>query len=320
VHRAVRCRRETFVAICGWHESWDWSAGVVFRHTVPVVHNVVLKFSCHDRVGLTSVVTGFCAERGINLLEVHQFTDQEQAWFFTRLEMEVSTVPPDRAALRAEVGDLAAKLGAQWEWREPGEKRRVALLVSRAGHCLADLLWRWRSGDLPMEVVGVISNHRDLEAAVRREELPFVHLPIDPVDKAAGFTATADQLQAWSTDTVVLARYMQIVPPDFCALYEGRMLNIHHSFLPSFAGAQPYRQAHRRGVKLIGATCHYVTPELDAGPIIEQEVVRVEHYHDRDDLVRLGQDCERLALARGLRYHLHDRVFVHGQKTVVFRD
>jgi len=284
------------------------------------MRSVVLKFSCPDQTGLLAAVTGFCAERGINLLEVHQFTDTGAGWFFSRVEMDVATVPADRAALRAGLRELAARFRGEWTLREPDERRRVALLVSRAGHCLADLLWRWRSGDLPMDLVGIISNHREPAAVVDREGLPFVHIPIEAGSKEQGFAATAGQLADWKTDTVVLARYMQIVPPDLCALYEGRMINIHHSFLPSFAGAQPYQQAYQRGVKLIGATCHYVTAELDAGPIIEQEVVRVEHYHDRPDLVRLGQDCERLALARGLRYHLDDRVFVHGQKTVVFRD
>lgn len=281
---------------------------------------VLLKLSCPDRVGLLARVTGFCAERGINLLEVHQFTDAEAGWFFTRLEMDPHSVPADRAKLRAELSELGRELSAEWVLREPGQKQRVALMVSRAGHCLADLLWRWRSEDLPMELTGVISNHRDLEAVVTREGLPFVHIPVHADKKAEAFAAIEGQLESWKADSVVLARYMQVVPPEVCSRYAGRMLNIHHSFLPSFAGAQPYRKAYDRGVKLIGATCHYVTPDLDAGPIIDQEVVRVEHYHDRGDLVRLGQDCERLALSRGLRYHLADRVFVHGNKTVVFRD
>jgi formyltetrahydrofolate deformylase len=192
--------------------------------------------------------------------------------------------------------------------------------VSREGHCLADLLWRWRSHDLPMDLAGVIGNHPDLEQAAVREGVPFVHLPITPANRAAAFASIDEQLTAWQVDTAVLARFMQIVPPDLCARWSGRMVNIHHSFLPAFAGAAPYRQAHERGVKLIGATCHYVTADLDAGPIIDQEVARVEHFHSLPDLLRLGQDCERLALFRGLRYHLEERVFVHGKRTVVFRD
>lgn len=281
---------------------------------------MLLKLACPDRIGLLSRVTGFCAERRINLLEVHQFTDSGAGWFFTRVEMDPRSVPPDRAGLRAEFAVLARELSAEWVLREPGHRQRVALLVSRAGHCLADLLWRWRSQDLPMDLAGVISNHRDLEAVVTREGLPFVHIPVDPGNREKAFAEVGRRLSAWAADTVVLARYMQIVPPELCAHYAGRMLNIHHSFLPSFAGGHPYAQAYDRGVKLIGATCHYVTPDLDAGPIIEQEVVRVEHHHGPADLVRLGQDCERLALARGLRYHLADRVFVHAGKTVVFRD
>ena len=204
--------------------------------------------------------------------------------------------------------------------RRKEDLRRVALLVSREGHCLADLLWRWRSGDLAMDPAGVISNHCDLEPVATREGLPFVHVPFAAGNKASAFAFIENQLAAWRADTVVLARFMQIVPPAMCGCWSGRMINIHHSFLPAFAGAQPYRQAHERGVKLIGATCHYVTAELDAGPIIDQEVTRVEHFHSPSDLVRLGQDCERLALLRGLHYHLEDRVFVHRGRTVVFRD
>ena len=171
-----------------------------------------------------------------------------------------------------------------------------------------------------MDLVGVIGNHRDLEPAVQREGVPFVHVPVAAGNRDAAFGTIDRQLTDWGAEVAVLARFMQIVPPDMCARWAGRMINIHHSFLPAFAGAQPYRQAHERGVKLIGASCHYVTPELDAGPIIDQEVTRVEHFHSLADLVRLGQDCERLALLRGLRYHLEDRVFVHGNRTVVFRD
>jgi formyltetrahydrofolate deformylase len=171
-----------------------------------------------------------------------------------------------------------------------------------------------------MDLAGVIGNHPDLEQAAVREGVPFVHLPITPASRAAAFASIDEQLTAWQVDTAVLARFMQIVPPDLCARWSGRMVNIHHSFLPAFAGAAPYRQAHERGVKLIGATCHYVTADLDAGPIIDQEVARVEHFHSLPDLLRLGQDCERLALFRGLRYHLEERVFVHGKRTVVFRD
>lgn len=281
---------------------------------------ILLKLSCPDRVGLLAEVTGFCAERSLNLLEAHQFTDNEAGWFFTRLRLQPVGACAGMQSLRDDLAAFATALGAAWTLRERTSRPRAAILVSREGHCLADLLWRWRSGDLDMDLVGVIGNHRDLEPAARREGVEFFHVPVDSVERAAAFAAIERQLAEWRTDVAVLARFMQIMPPDVCARWAGRMINIHHSFLPAFAGAQPYRQAHQRGVKLIGATCHYVTPELDSGPIIDQEVTRVEHFHSLPDLVRLGQDCERLALFRGLRYHLEERVFVHGDRTVVFRD
>ena len=281
---------------------------------------ILLKLSCPDRVGLLAEVTGFCAARSLNLLEAHQFTDNEAAWFFTRLRLQPVGHFAGIKNLHEDLASFASKLEAEWTLRERTTRPRAAILVSREGHCLADLLWRWRSGDLDMDLVGVIGNHRDLEPVARREGVPFVHIPMEPGDRATAFAAIERQLNEWRTEVAVLARFMQIVPPDLCARWAGRMINIHHSFLPAFAGAQPYRQAHQRGVKLIGATCHYVTAELDAGPIIDQEVTRVEHFHSLSDLVRLGQDCERLALFRGLRYHLEERVFVHGERTVVFRD
>ena len=281
---------------------------------------ILLKLSCPDRVGLLAEVTGFCAARSLNLLEAHQFTDNEAGWFFTRLRLQPVGGFAGMETLREDLTSCASKLEAEWTLRERTTRPRAAILVSREGHCLADLLWRWRSGDLDMDLVGVIGNHRDLEQVARREGVPFVHIPMEPVARASAFAAIERQLNEWRTEVAVLARFMQIVPPDLCARWAGRMINIHHSFLPAFAGAQPYRQAHQRGVKLTGATCHYVTAELDAGPIIDQEVTRVEHFHSLPDLVRLGQDCERLALFRGLRYHLEERVFVHGERTVVLRD
>lgn len=281
---------------------------------------ILLKLSCPDRVGLLAEVTNLCAQRSLNLLEAHQFTDNEAGWFFTRLRLQPVGGFAGKESLQGDLAPFAAGLGAEWALRERTTHTRAAILVSREGHCLADLLWRWRSGDLRMDLAGVIGNHRDLEPVARREGVPFVHIPVEAGDREAAFAAIERQLDEWRVGTAVLARFMQIVPPEICARWTGRMINIHHSFLPAFVGAQPYRQAHQRGVKLIGATCHYVTPELDSGPIIDQEVTRVEHFHSLPDLVRLGQDCERLALFRGLRYHLEDRVFVHGERTVVFRD
>lgn len=289
-------------------------------HIVRPVQSLILKLACPDRVGLLAEVTGFCARRGLNLLEAHQFTDTDAGWFFTRLETEFDGDGARLGSLRSELEGLGSALGAEWSVRRRSDPRRVAILASKEGHCLADLLWRWRSGDLSMDLAGVISNHEELCDVAERENVPFVFVPVPKDGKARAFAAIEEKLAGWRADTVALARYMQIIPAEMCARWPNRILNIHHSFLPAFAGAQAYRQAHERGVKLIGATCHYVTGELDAGPIIDQEVTRVEHFHSLSDLVRLGQDCERLALFRGLRYHLEDRVFVHRGRTIVFRD
>ena len=280
----------------------------------------LLKLSCPDRVGLLSRISGFVAEHGGNLVEVHQFTDAEAKWFFTRMAIETGTLRVGLGEFRERFQPVADSLGAEWTIRDGAEKMRVVLMVSKLGHCLADLLWRWRSGELAFDIPLVIANHADFRHMTEREGIEFLHMPMDASRKSASFAKIADRLREVGADLVVLARYMQIIPPELCAEWHGRMINIHHSFLPSFVGANPYQRAHDRGVKLIGATCHYVTAELDAGPIIDQEVISVEHYHTPEDLVRLGRDCERMALARSVRWHLADRVLMHGKKTVVFRD
>lgn len=280
----------------------------------------LLKLSCPDRVGLLSRISGFVAEHGGNLVEVHQFTDAEAKWFFTRMAIETGTLRVGLEKFRELFQPVADDFGAEWTIRDAAEKMRVVLLVSKLGHCLADLLWRWRSGELAFDIPLVISNHEDFRDLTEREGIEFLHVPADAGRRAKGFSKIADRLREARADLVVLARYMQVIPPELCEEWHGRMINIHHSFLPSFVGANPYQRAHERGVKLIGATCHYVTAELDAGPIIDQEVISVEHYHSTEDLVRLGRDCERLALARSVRWHLADRVLMHGKRTVVFRD
>lgn len=276
-----------------------------------------LKLSCPDRVGLLAALTGFMARFGGNLLEVHQFTDNLHRWFFTRMEIESLQV--DLETLRVAFEPLAQELGAEWALRSAEARRKMIVLVSKQGHCLADLLWRWRSGELACDIPCVISNHEDYRPFVEREGLEFRHIPIHSKDKAAGFEEMAAIFREQSPDLVVLARYMQVLPAALCAEFHGKILNIHHSFLPSFVGANPYQRAYERGVKLIGATCHYATAELDAGPIIDQEVTRIEHFHSPDDLVRIGRDCERLALARGVRWSLSDRVLLYGNRAVVFR-
>lgn len=281
--------------------------------------STILKLSCPDAVGLLARVTGFVAERGWNLLEVHQFTDPVHRWFFCRLEIEQAHPPIALHDLRVEFTPLAEELRAEWTVRRATDSLRTAVLVSREDHCLADLLWRWRSGEVLLDVVGIISNHEQLRPLADREDLPFFYLPVKG-DRERQAEEVAHHLDQMGCELVVLARYMQILPDWLCERYAGRIINIHHSFLPAFAGANPYRQAYERGVKLIGATCHYATAELDAGPIIDQEVVRVEHFHDVADLQRLGRDCEKLALGRGVRYHAEDRVLLHNNRTVVFRD
>ncbi len=282
--------------------------------------STLLKLSCPDRVGLLSLLSGFVARHGGNLVEVHQFTDPQAGWFFARMAIDTGTLRVDLPQLRAEFAPIGTELQAEWTIRSEATPMRVALLVSQQSHCLADLLWRWRSGELACAIPFVLSNHDDLRGMVEREGLEFRHVPVPATDKTAAFDKMAAMFRAEAADLIVLARYMQIVPPALSEEFHGRIMNIHHSFLPSFVGANPYQRAYERGVKLIGATCHYATAELDAGPIVDQEVIRVEHHHTPVELVRLGRDCERLALARSVRWHLADRVLMHGNKTVVFRD
>lgn len=236
------------------------------------------------------------------------------------MAIDTQTLVLDLDALRETFRPIAQELRAAWTIRDEGARMRVVVMVSRLGHCLADLLWRWRSGELPIEIPLVISNHEDFRHMAEREGIRFECVPVDLGNKAAAFSKMREMFREARAEVIVLARYMQILPGEICDEFPGGIINIHHSFLPSFAGANPYRQAYDRGVKLIGATCHYATAELDAGPIIDQEVIRVEHFHSPEDLLRLGRDCERLALARGVRYHIHDRVLIHGAKSIVFRD
>lgn len=280
--------------------------------------SLLLKLSCPDRVGLLASIAGCIAKHGGNLLEVHQFTDSQAKWFFTRMTIE--TLQVNLPELRAEFEVMARGFDAEWTLRASDSRMKVILMVSKLGHCLADLLWRWRSGELAFDIPCVISNHEDFRSIVEREGIEFHHVPVEAGNKAAAFDEVARLVRRSAPDLVVLARYMQVVPAELCAEFRGRIMNIHHSFLPSFVGANPYQRAYERGVKLIGATCHYATEELDAGPIVDQEVIRVEHFHTPEDLVRIGRDCERLALARSVRWHLDDRVLIHGNKSIVFRD
>jgi formyltetrahydrofolate deformylase len=277
-----------------------------------------LVISCPDRVGIVAAVSRFVADRGGSLIESNHHTDVEQGWFFMRNVISAKSLNIDLKQFREQFALLAAEHGMNWSVRDNAELQRVVLLASHASHCLADILHRWKSGDLACQIPCVISNHENLRSMVEWHGIPFHYVPVPREDKTEAFARMSEIIERHRAETVVLARYMQIIPPQLCEQYAGRLINIHHSFLPSFIGANPYLRAYERGVKLIGATCHYVTQDLDEGPIIEQDVIRVNHSCGKDDLVRLGRDVEQSVLSRGLRYHLEDRVIVRGNKTVVF--
>jgi len=279
----------------------------------------LLKLNCPDAVGLLARITGFIAASGGNLLDVSQYTDPVSRWFFTRLAFTGGMVEDDFARFEQDTRALADSMNAEWTLRRSDRPVRTVILVSKQDHCLVDLLWRWRSRELNIDLPLVLSNHDAVRPLVEREGISFEKIDFS-TDKSAAFEQLASRLRAEGAELVILARFMQILPEALCREFAGKIINIHHSFLPAFVGANPYRRAFERGVKLIGATCHYATENLDQGPIIEQEVSRVEHYHEPDDLIRLGRDCERLALARGVRFHVEDRVLAHGSRAIVFRD
>lgn len=280
-----------------------------------------LVITCPDRIGIIAAVSGFVSSQGGSIIEANQYSDPVSDTFFMRYVIAGGTLPYGAGGFRDAFAPLAQELSMSWHVTDTAEPRRVVLLVSKLAHCLTDLLHRWQSGDLVFDIPCVISNHESLRALVEWHGIAFhcVPVPAEAGEKAAAFERIAELTRDASPDAIVLARYMQILPPWLCREYANRVINIHHSFLPSFAGARPYHQAYERGVKLTGATCHYVTEQLDAGPIIEQDVVRISHHDSIETIVRLGKDVEQTVLARGLRYHLEDRVLVHGNKTVVFR-
>jgi len=280
-------------------------------------HRYTLTIACPDRAGIIAAVTGFIAQHGGFIVEASYHTEQEAQRFFMRQEIRADSLPFDADEFRRHFVPLAEEFSMNWQLSDSAIKKRLVILVSKQDHCLDDLLHRWRSGELQVDIPCVISNHEDLRSFVEWHNIPFIH--IDMQDKSAAFKQVTALYEQYRGDCMVLARFMQILPPALCQRYAGQIINIHHSFLPSFVGAKPYHQAHLRGVKLIGATCHYVTDELDAGPIIEQDSVRIDHGDTVDDLVRYGRDIEKTVLSRGLRYHVEDRVLVCGNKTIVFR-
>lgn len=281
-------------------------------------HVYRLVMSSPDRVGIVARVASFLAQYNGSILEANHHADIEQGWFFMRNEIKASSLPFSSEQLAEMFAPIAADLEMTFEVTDTEVKKRVVLMCSRDSHCLADILNRWHSGDLPCDIPCVISNHDDLRSLVEWHGIPFFHVPVDPSNKAPHFAEVERLVTEHQADALVLARYMQILPEALCESLPNKIINIHHSFLPSFIGARPYHQAQERGVKLIGATCHYVTGDLDAGPIIDQDVVRISHRDTVEDMVRLGKDCEKTVLARGLRWHLEDRILVHGNKTVVF--
>ncbi len=278
----------------------------------------ILTLSCVDKPGITAKVTGFLFDQGGNVLEAQQFNDQEDGDFFMRVEFDPRDADLD--AMRTMFAPLAEEYGMNWALRAKDSKRKVLMLVSKFDHCLGDLLYRARIGEIPIEVVGIVGNHpREALNISLIGDIPFHHFPITKDTKPQQEALIKQVVDESGAELVVLARYMQILSDDLASFLSGRCINIHHSFLPGFKGAKPYHQAHARGVKMIGATAHYVTADLDEGPIIHQDVEAITHSDKPEDLVRKGRDIERRVLAEAVRMHLQDRVLLNGGKTVVFK-
>lgn len=279
----------------------------------------VLTLSCPDRAGIVHAVSGFLFERGANIVEAAQFGDVATGLFFMRVQFELATEQMPMAALRTEFEPVAQSFSMRAKIVELSRRLPTVIMVSKLGHCLNDLLFRWRSGLLPLDIRAIVSNHRDFYQMAASYDIAFHHIPVTADTKAEAEARLLEVVRSEGVELVVLARYMQVLSPGLCAQLEGRAINIHHSFLPSFKGARPYQQAHDRGVKLIGATAHYVTTDLDEGPIIEQDAARVDHTMDVATLTAIGRDVESVVLARALKWHAEHRVLLNGSKTVVFR-
>jgi len=281
-------------------------------------HDYILALSCPDRTGIVYRVSGLLFGQGCNIIDAQQYGDEESGRFFLRVHFELAG-PEGLDTLRERFANLAAEFDMDWQIHDARRRARLLVLVSKQGHCLNDLLFRAHSGQLKVDIAAVASNHPDFAALSASYGVPFHHLPVDASNRQQQEQAILDLVEREQVDLVVLARYMQILSPRLCQALAGRAINIHHSFLPSFKGAQPYHQAHARGVKIIGATAHYVTPDLDEGPIIEQDVARVDHAMTPRDLVRVGSDIESQVLARAVRHHVEHRILLNGHRTVVFR-
>lgn len=277
----------------------------------------ILTLSCPDRPGIVHAVSGFLLECGGNIEEAAQYNDHDTGLFFMRVRFACGQLTQDD--LRTQLRLFAEGFQMQWKLHDSTQPMRTVIFVSREGHCLNDLLFRWKSGLLPLDIRAIVSNHRDFYQLAASYNIPFHHIPVTAATKAQAEARQYEVIEAEGADLVVLARYMQILSDDLCRKLAGRAINIHHSFLPSFKGAKPYYQAHDRGVKLIGATAHYVTADLDEGPIIEQDVARVDHGYTVEHLTAQGRDTESMVLARAVKWHGEHRVLINGHKTVIFR-
>lgn len=281
-------------------------------------HRARLLISCPDQAGIVASVSRFLYEHGANIISSDQHTtDPVGGEFFMRIEFELPELEQKEASLIRDFGSIAERYQMDWRLTRANRIKRMAIFVSKEDHCLVELLWQWKAGDFVSDIVMVISNHPDLRETVEQWNIPFHHIPVTKDTKAEAEQAQLELMKD-KVDFIVLARYMQILSPDFVDHYRHNVINIHHSFLPAFIGANPYQRAYNRGVKLIGATSHYVTEDLDEGPIIEQDVHRVDHGHNSADLKRVGRFVERTVLARAVNWHINDRILVHGNKTLVF--
>ena len=280
--------------------------------------SAILLLSCPDQTGLVSRITNFIYERGGNIIDLDEHVDQEEKIFSIRIVWDLNHFVTPVSDLDDEFSNLARQFDANYEIRFMDDKQRVAVFVSKYDHCLQEILWRHRTEELQFEIPLIISNHRDVQPIAEHYDIPFYFFPVNKQNKAEQEEKELALLSEYNVDTIVLARYMQILSQRFVSAYPDLIINIHHSFLPAFAGGNPYRQAYDRGVKIIGATSHYVTKKLDEGPIIAQDIIRITHKDTLDDLIHKGRDLERLVLARALQYHLEHRILVMGRKTIIF--
>jgi len=278
----------------------------------------ILLFTCPDQKGLVSMITGFIAQYGGNIISLHEHVDSHDKTFFVRVVWDMDGFDIQEEELEIAFRPVGKKFDANWNIHFTGRKLRVAVLVSKYEHCMQELLWRQRLAESAYEIPLIISNHPDLQPMAEYHRIPYHVFPITKENKAEQEEAELNLLKENSIDTVVLARYMQVLTPEFVEHFPNRIINIHHSFLPAFMGGNPYKQAYERGVKIIGATSHYVTEDLDEGPIIEQDIIRISHRDSVDDLKRRGRDLERIVLAKAVNYHAEHRILVNGKKTVVF--